>query len=73
MTILGVADSMLEGPESGDANRFAPASQAISPTGSGACSPMARGIAAQWSGHVRTISHVPKPTTRQDKGRPSRQ
>ncbi len=73
MTILGAAGIMLEGPESRDASRFAPASQAISPIRSGACSPMARGIAAQWSGHVRTISQVPKPTTRHDKGRPSRQ
>ena len=73
MTILGAAGTLLEKPESGDANRFAPASQATSPTGSGACSPMARGLAAQWSGHVRTISQVPKPTTRHESGRPSRQ
>ncbi len=73
MTILGAAGTMLDGPEFGDTNRFELASQTISPTRSGACSPMARGIAAQWSGHVRTISQVPKPTTRHDKGRPSRQ
>jgi len=73
MTILGAAGTVLGGLESVDASRFAPASQATSPTRSGACSPMARGIAAQWSGQVRTISQVPKPTIKHESGRPSRQ